>query len=123
MSLKLSDLLKVKTGEKPAPRQTAENLQAMAALALQSGQLQKAVQLYDAVIAANPNQAEPFYKRANAHNGLGQSEAALADYDRATVQKSGNRLCADIRATSGRVCTGVHLSLRRSPFRGRRDQT
>jgi predicted O-linked N-acetylglucosamine transferase (SPINDLY family) len=83
MSLKLSDLFKPKTGEKPAPTQTAENLQAMAALALQSGQLQKAVQLYDAVIAANPTHAEPFYKRANAHNGLGRSEAAIADYDRA----------------------------------------
>jgi predicted O-linked N-acetylglucosamine transferase (SPINDLY family) len=83
MALKISDLFKPKSARQPAPAQTAEDLNAMAVLALQSGQLQKAVQLYDAVIAGNPDQAEPFYKRANALNGLGRSEAAVADYDRA----------------------------------------
>ncbi|HEY1315295.1 MAG TPA: tetratricopeptide repeat protein [Steroidobacteraceae bacterium] len=60
-----------------------QSLYASAAAALGSGQLQRAIQLYDSAIHRKPDHAEAYYKRANALNGLGRWELALADYDRA----------------------------------------
>ena len=60
-----------------------ESLNAVLAIAIQSGQLERVVQLCDAMIARKQDQAEPYYKRANAFNGLGRWERALTDYDRA----------------------------------------
>lgn len=54
----------------------AQNLQ-------RQGQLERAVELYGAVIDGAPDRSEAYYKRANALNALGRLEAALADYDRA----------------------------------------
>src|ERR1700728_3577161 len=41
-------------------------LDALAAIALQGGELEEAVRLYGTVIDEMPNSAEPYYKRANA---------------------------------------------------------
>ncbi len=60
-----------------------ESLNALAAIALQNGELDEAVILYGTVIDRKPTCAEPYYKRANAANRLGRFENALADYDRA----------------------------------------
>jgi predicted O-linked N-acetylglucosamine transferase (SPINDLY family) len=59
-----------------------ESLSAIAAIALQRGELEKAVQLYDIVIARKGDDSEAHYKRANALNGLGRWDAAVAGYDR-----------------------------------------
>lgn len=70
-------------------------LNALAAAALQNGELGRAVQLYDTVIARNGGPAEAYYKRGNALNRLGRWEAALADYDHAIALDSGygNAFC------------------------------
>jgi predicted O-linked N-acetylglucosamine transferase (SPINDLY family) len=60
-----------------------ESLYAIAAIALGSGEFDKAIDLFSAAIELKPNHAEAYYKRANARNGLGRLEAALGDYDRA----------------------------------------
>jgi predicted O-linked N-acetylglucosamine transferase (SPINDLY family) len=60
-----------------------ESMNAVAAIALQSGNMEQAIHLYGALIERRRNHAEAHYKRGNAHNGLGQWEAALVDYDRA----------------------------------------
>ena len=49
----------------------------------QSGQLEKAIELYNLCLDRGPDRAEAFYKRANALNSLGRLEPALEDYDRA----------------------------------------
>src|ERR1700689_5387644 len=55
-----------------------ESLNAIAAIALRAGELERAIQLYDAVIVRDRDHAEAYYKRANAFNGLERWEAALA---------------------------------------------
>ena len=57
---------------------------AVASIALQTGDLEAAVQLYSALVESRPDFAEGYYKRANAYNRLGRWPAALFDYDRAT---------------------------------------
>ena len=49
--------------------------------------LQQALQLYGRAIAADPSQAEVYYKRANVLKDLGQFEAAIADYNQAIERK------------------------------------
>lgn len=49
----------------------------------QSGQLEKAIELYTLCLERAPERAETFYKRANALSSLGRPEPALEDYDRA----------------------------------------
>ncbi len=63
------------------------SLHAIAAKTLQGGELEKAIELYDGLIARQPDDAEAHYKRANAQNMLGRSEAALAGYERAVALK------------------------------------
>jgi predicted O-linked N-acetylglucosamine transferase (SPINDLY family) len=72
-----------------------ESVNAIAAIALQSGDIEKAIHLYSAVIERKRNHAEAHYKRANARNGLGQWDAALFDYDRAIAlsPKYANAFC------------------------------
>jgi len=72
-----------------------ESLNAVAALALQGREFQKAVRAYSAVIERRPDHAEAHYKRGNAQNALGQWDAALADYDEAIAfdQKYANAFC------------------------------
>jgi protein O-GlcNAc transferase len=72
----------------PAPSEELESLRAIAAKSLQGGELEKAVELYDRLIARQPDDAEAHYQRANALNMLGRSEAALGGYDRAVALKS-----------------------------------
>jgi predicted O-linked N-acetylglucosamine transferase (SPINDLY family) len=60
-----------------------ESLNALAAIALQKGELEEALILYGTIIDRKPTCAEPYYKRGNASNRLGRFENALADYDRA----------------------------------------
>ncbi len=55
----------------------------LAAIALESGEADTAIQLYGAAIVRWPQRAEPYYKRANAANRMGRMDLALADYDRA----------------------------------------
>jgi predicted O-linked N-acetylglucosamine transferase (SPINDLY family) len=64
-----------------------ESLRAMAAGALQGGELERAVELYEGLIGRKPDDAEAHYKRANALNMLGRFEAAVAGYDRAVALK------------------------------------
>jgi predicted O-linked N-acetylglucosamine transferase (SPINDLY family) len=72
-----------------------ESLNAIAAIALQGGELERAIQLYDVVIVRRRDHAEAYYKRANALNGLGRWEMALSDYDQATALNPGyaNAFC------------------------------
>ncbi len=89
MVLKFSGIL-----GRRAPRATGaespediESLRALAASTLQGGEFEKAIELYDALIARKPDDAEAHYKRANALNMLGRSDAALGGYDRAVALK------------------------------------
>jgi protein O-GlcNAc transferase len=61
------------------------SMHALASIALQSGELDEAIQLYGALIERRPDFAEGHYKRGNAYNRLGRWSAALTDYDRAVV--------------------------------------
>jgi predicted O-linked N-acetylglucosamine transferase (SPINDLY family) len=75
--------------------QELESLREIAARTLQGGELEKAVELYDGLIARKPDDAEAHYKRANALNMLGRAEAALGGYDRAVALNPGyaNAFC------------------------------
>ena len=61
------------------------SMSALASVALQSGNLQEAIQRYSALIERRMDFAEGYYKRGNAHNRLGHWPEALADYDRAVA--------------------------------------
>jgi predicted O-linked N-acetylglucosamine transferase (SPINDLY family) len=56
---------------------------AAAVTAMQDKDFARAIELYDKVLPHTDAPAEVFYKRANAHIGLAQWEAAVGDYDRA----------------------------------------
>ena len=77
--------------------------------ALLSGEFEKAIELYDALIKRKPDHAESYYKRANAHNGLARWQAALADYDKALAldPQYANAFC-------NRGAALEHLGLERS---------
>jgi predicted O-linked N-acetylglucosamine transferase (SPINDLY family) len=83
MTLKFRGLFKPKANDDPGSAQTVDALNAIAAIALQDGDLERAIQLFDEVIRRKGDHAEAYYKRANALNGLGRWESALADYDQA----------------------------------------
>jgi predicted O-linked N-acetylglucosamine transferase (SPINDLY family) len=87
MAFKFLDIFKARAAEKQMPPEADpdhwESINAMAALALQGGDLERAIHLYSAVIERKRDHAEAYYKRANARNGLGQWETALVDYDQA----------------------------------------
>jgi predicted O-linked N-acetylglucosamine transferase (SPINDLY family) len=51
--------------------------------AIQLGDYQHAVRLYDGFIERNPDHADAHYKRAVAFNALGKLQSALSDYERA----------------------------------------
>ena len=87
---KIRDLFRRKTrfspisGSQPTITDTtSDELFAQAQNLQQHGQLEKAIELYGVVIERSPEQAESYYKRANALNGLARLEAAVADYDKA----------------------------------------
>lgn len=86
MAFKLIDLFK-RGSTQPVQSPAEDEQLAQAALALKAGDLEGAVRLYDAVIARQSGHAEAHYKRANALNGLGRWELALAGYDRAVELK------------------------------------
>jgi predicted O-linked N-acetylglucosamine transferase (SPINDLY family) len=79
MAPKIFDLFK------PRPRAAAlpDDRYARALLLQQEGKLEPAIELFDEVIAEQPQHAEAHYKRANALNQLQKWEDALAGYDRA----------------------------------------
>jgi predicted O-linked N-acetylglucosamine transferase (SPINDLY family) len=97
MLTKLRDLLwpKESPGQLPSQSTTTEVAQSGPGLSSpdelfraaqnlhQSGQLEKAIELYTLCLQRAPHQAEPFYKRANAMNSMGRLDPALEDYDRA----------------------------------------
>jgi protein O-GlcNAc transferase len=72
-----------------------ESLNAVAALALQNREFDKAVRAYSDLIERRHDHAEAHYKRGNAQNGLGRWEAALTDYDKAIAfdQTYANAFC------------------------------
>ena len=89
MALKFPDIFRRKARAEPGSGQ-AEDLgpmRAAAATELQRGECVKAIELYDALIERNSDDAEAHYKRANALNILGQFAAALEGYDRAIASK------------------------------------
>jgi protein O-GlcNAc transferase len=61
------------------------SLNALASIALQTGQLDEAVRRYSGLLERQPDFAQGHYKRGNALNKLGRWPAALADYDRAVT--------------------------------------
>ncbi len=71
------------------------SLNALASIALQTGQLDEAVRRYSGLLERQPDFAEGHYKRGNALNRLGRWSAALADYDRAVTLDPGyaNAFC------------------------------
>ncbi len=89
MALKFSEIFRRKSPQAvaAAPPEELESLRANAAKALQGGEPERAVELYDELLARSSDDAEAHYKRANALNMLGRSEAALAGYDRAVALK------------------------------------
>jgi len=89
MALKFPDIFRRKASAEPGSGQAEDlgSMRARAATALQRGECAKAIELYDALIERNSDDAEAHYKRANALNMLGTSEAALAGYDRAIALK------------------------------------
>jgi predicted O-linked N-acetylglucosamine transferase (SPINDLY family) len=60
-----------------------EAVNALALTALQSGELQKAIELYSTLLEHRPDFAEGYYKRGNAYNRAGNWSVALSDYDQA----------------------------------------
>lgn len=60
-----------------------DSLNALASIALQSGDFDSAVHLYSEVIECKRNHAVGYYKRANAFNALAKWDSALKDYNRA----------------------------------------
>jgi tetratricopeptide (TPR) repeat protein len=80
------DLLKRKAVAKPAPNRS-EGLYAQAISAAETQDFQRAIQLYDQVIALDPSHAEAYYKRGNALKNIGRLDAALASYDQAIERK------------------------------------
>jgi predicted O-linked N-acetylglucosamine transferase (SPINDLY family) len=94
MAFKFLDIFKAGATEGQMSPETAEILQ-QAAIALQGGDLERAIHLYSAVIERKRDHAEAYYKRANARNGLGRWEAAMVDYDRAIAlnPKYANAFC------------------------------
>jgi Tfp pilus assembly protein PilF len=60
---------------------------AKGATAAAAHDFERAVELYNRAIEADPSRAEAYYKRANTLKDLGQLEAALASYDEAIERK------------------------------------
>jgi Flp pilus assembly protein TadD len=79
-------LLKSKPVAKPVP-DPFDGLYVQATSAAAAQDFQRAIQLYDQMIALNPSHAEAHYKRANALKSLGRLDAALAGYDQAIERK------------------------------------
>lgn len=72
-------------GPLPPPSAYVAELQQKAQALLTEGRLPEAIERYSELITHRPDFAEGHYKRGNAHNRSGSSEAALADYDRAVA--------------------------------------
>jgi len=71
----------------PAAAAEVQSAYAEATEAYQAKDLERAVSLYDRVIALQPDHAEAFYKRGNALKDLGQLSAALASYEAAVKHR------------------------------------
>ncbi len=94
---KLRDLLKPKKPPSQLPSQStatdlvqsgpstssSDELFRQAQSMHQSGEIEKAIELYALCLERTPDQAEAFYKRGNALNSLGRLDRALEDYNRA----------------------------------------
>jgi len=80
MTLKFFDFFKTKTA---ARSDALLSLNASASAAYQAKEFEAAVRLYGALIEAHSDNAEPYYKRANALNALGKWREAIVDYDQA----------------------------------------
>ena len=71
-------------GSHPIPTDTSsDELFGQAQELQQRGQLERACELYGAIIERSPDRADSYYKRANILNALGRLEAAIADYEKA----------------------------------------
>jgi protein O-GlcNAc transferase len=82
MAPKIFDFFKTRSTEKP-DSDDLQSLSARAAGALQAGDHETAIRSYDALLRADPANAQAYYKRGNAHNGLAHWQDALVDYERA----------------------------------------
>lgn len=83
------DKLFNKNGPRPAPAEAFDALFAQAMAAVAARNLERALELYDQAIAADPSRAEGHYKRANVLKDLGELAAAMAAYDRAIALNPG----------------------------------
>jgi len=81
--MRFRDLFKHRTGSTPTRIAPEDALPARAERALQAGDLELALGLYDELIAGDAAVAQSHYKRANALNRLGRAQEALASYERA----------------------------------------
>lgn len=85
--MKLRDLFKPKTSTHPTTSDSepdpSDALKTRAGIALQNGNPEKALLLYDELIAQKSNDAEAYYKRGNTLGQLRRWDLALANYDEA----------------------------------------
>jgi protein O-GlcNAc transferase len=82
MAPKIFDFFKTRSIEE-SDSDDLQSLGARAAGALQEGDHETAIRSYDALLRADPANAQAYYKRGNAHNGLFHWQDALVDYERA----------------------------------------
>lgn len=82
MAPRIFKLFKARTGGK-SNAGDLQSLSGRAASAFREDDYEAAIRLYDDILQADPANAQAYFRRGNAHNGLARWQLALDDYDRA----------------------------------------